>query len=105
MGRFGRAMTGLAVVAALAGCSHHARGKHVKVAPLAPARLSTIGVNAYLWQASLDTIAFMPGEKHWHGAAPAHAMTHIAVHEAKDGVTVEWLEAVADSDYTADPQD
>ncbi len=60
MGRFGRAMTGLAVVAALAGCSHHARGKHVKAVPLAPARLTTIGVNAYLWQASLDTLAFMP---------------------------------------------
>ncbi|MBV8973163.1 MAG: DUF3576 domain-containing protein [Sphingomonadaceae bacterium] len=61
MGRLGRAATGLAAVAALAGCSHHhARGKHVKAVPLAPARLATIGVNAYLWQASLDTIAFMP---------------------------------------------
>jgi quercetin dioxygenase-like cupin family protein len=48
-----------------------------------------------------DTVAFMPGEKHWHGAAPDHAMTHIAIHEAKDGVTVDWLEAVADADYTA----
>ena len=61
MGRFGRAMTGLAVVAALSGCSHHrGRDKHVRATPLAPARLATIGVNAYLWQASLDTIAFMP---------------------------------------------
>lgn len=47
-----------------------------------------------------DTIAFLPGEKHWHGAAPGHAMTHVAIHEAKDGVTVEWLEAVSDADYT-----
>lgn len=48
-----------------------------------------------------DTVAFMPGEKHWHGAAPDHAMTHIAIHEAEGGVTVEWLEAVADADYAA----
>ena len=48
-----------------------------------------------------DTIAFMPGEKHWHGAAPDHAMTHVAIHEAQDGVTVNWLEAVSDEDYAA----
>jgi quercetin dioxygenase-like cupin family protein len=42
-----------------------------------------------------DTVWFPPGEKHWHGAAPSHHMTHLAVHEAKDGVTVEWLEQVA----------
>ncbi len=43
---------------ALAGCGHrHAR---VRNAPVAPARLTTIGVNAWLWRASLDTIAFMP---------------------------------------------
>jgi len=55
-----RAGLALALAAALAGCSHHARGKAVRATALAPARLSTIGVNAYLWQASLDTIAFMP---------------------------------------------
>lgn len=44
------------VLALLGGCSH----KKSPVATLAPARLATIGVNAYLWQASLDTIAFMP---------------------------------------------
>lgn len=48
-----------------------------------------------------DTVAFMPGEKHWHGAAPDHAMTHLAIHEAENGVTVEWLEEVADADYAA----
>ncbi|MGI4878875.1 MAG: DUF3576 domain-containing protein [Janthinobacterium lividum] len=41
-----------------AGCAHHA--KKPRVAAVAPARLATIGVNSYLWQASLDTIAFMP---------------------------------------------
>jgi quercetin dioxygenase-like cupin family protein len=40
-----------------------------------------------------------PGEKHWHGAAPDHAMTHIAVQEAVDGSAVEWLEQVSDADY------
>lgn len=49
-----------------------------------------------------DTIAFMPGEKHWHGAAPGHAMTHVAIHEAENGVTVEWLEPVSDADYAAE---
>ena len=48
-----------------------------------------------------DTIAFMPGEKHWHGAAPDHAMTHVAIHEAEDGATVFWLEAVSDEAYAA----
>lgn len=65
MGSVGRsgmrvALTTMVLAAALGGCSHHRRDKHARVAPVAPARLATIGVNAYLWQASLDTIAFMP---------------------------------------------
>ena len=64
MGSVGRGMRlGLVAVTlagTLAGCSHHRRDKHARVAPVAPARLATIGVNSYLWQASLDTIAFMP---------------------------------------------
>ncbi|KPV53986.1 cupin [Kouleothrix aurantiaca] len=48
-----------------------------------------------------DVIWFAPGEKHWHGAAPATAMTHIAIQEALDGTTVEWLEKVSDEQYTA----
>ena len=47
-----------------------------------------------------DTVWILPGEKHWHGAAPDHAMTHIAVQEAVDGSAVEWLEQVSDADYT-----
>ena len=47
-----------------------------------------------------DVITFAPGEKHWHGAAPATAMTHIAVHERLDGKTVDWLEQVSDEQYT-----
>src|ERR1700753_1450950 len=46
-----------------------------------------------------DVVWFAPGEKHWHGASPATAMTHIAIQEALDGKSVEWLEHVADADY------
>lgn len=46
-----------------------------------------------------DVIWFSPGEKHWHGATPTTAMTHIAVQEALDGKTVEWLEQVSDAQY------
>lgn len=46
-----------------------------------------------------DVIWFPAGEKHWHGAAPGVAMTHIAIQEAVDGVAVTWLEQVSDADY------
>jgi quercetin dioxygenase-like cupin family protein len=46
-----------------------------------------------------DTVWFPPGEKHWHGASPDSSMTHFAVQEAKDGVTVEWLAQVNDAEY------
>jgi quercetin dioxygenase-like cupin family protein len=46
-----------------------------------------------------DVIWFVPGEKHWHGASPATAMTHIAIQEALDGKVVEWLEHVSDEQY------
>jgi len=46
-----------------------------------------------------DVVSFAPGEKHWHGAAPSTAMTHIAVQEALDGKAVEWLEKVTDEQY------
>jgi quercetin dioxygenase-like cupin family protein len=46
-----------------------------------------------------DTIWIPPGEKHWHGAAPNMAMTHIAMQEAKDVKHVEWLEHVTDAQY------
>jgi len=48
-----------------------------------------------------DVIWFAPGEKHWHGAAPATAMTHTAIQEKLDGKTVEWLEHVSDEQYGA----
>lgn len=43
-----------------------------------------------------DIVWFPPGEKHWHGAGAETAMSHIAIAEALDGVTVTWLEPVAD---------
>ena len=46
-----------------------------------------------------DTVWFAPGEKHWHGAAPDMAMTHLAMQEALDGTHVTWMEKVADEQY------
>ena len=46
-----------------------------------------------------DVIWFPPGEKHWHGAAPATAMTHIAIQEYLDGKVVDWLEKVSEEQY------
>ncbi len=46
-----------------------------------------------------DVVVFAPGEKHWHGAAPTTAMTHIAIQEALDGKAVEWMEKVTDEQY------
>jgi quercetin dioxygenase-like cupin family protein len=46
-----------------------------------------------------DVIWFPAGEKHWHGAAPATAMTHIAIQENLDGKVVDWLEHVSDEQY------
>ncbi len=48
-----------------------------------------------------DVISFEPNEKHWHGAAPTTAMTHIAIQEALDGKAVVWLEKVSDEQYSA----
>ena len=47
-----------------------------------------------------DVVWFPPGEKHWHGAAPATAVTHIAIQEALDGKVVEWMEHVTDEQYS-----
>jgi quercetin dioxygenase-like cupin family protein len=50
-----------------------------------------------------DVIWFAPGEKHWHGAAPTTAMTHIATQEQLDAKVVDWLEKVTDEQYQASP--
>ena len=46
-----------------------------------------------------DVVWFPPGEKHWHGAVPTTAMTHIAIQEAVDGKNVDWMEKVSDEQY------
>ena len=46
-----------------------------------------------------DVVWFPPGEKHWHGATPTTAMTHLAIQEQLDGKAVEWLEQVSDEQY------
>jgi quercetin dioxygenase-like cupin family protein len=46
-----------------------------------------------------DVVWFPPGEKHWHGASPTTAMTHIAIQEGLDGKVVDWMEHVTDEQY------
>ncbi len=46
-----------------------------------------------------DVVWFPPGEKHWHGATPTTAMSHIAVQEKLNGSPVEWMEKVSDEQY------
>jgi len=46
-----------------------------------------------------DVVWFAPGEKHWHGAAPTTAMTHIAIQENQNGKVVDWMEKVTDEQY------
>jgi len=48
-----------------------------------------------------DVVWFAPGEKHWHGAGPTTAMSHIAVQEKLNGSPVEWMEKVTDAQYGA----
>lgn len=48
-----------------------------------------------------DVIWFSPGEKHWHGAAPTTAMTHIAIVEVLDGKSADWMEPVSEEQYKA----
>jgi quercetin dioxygenase-like cupin family protein len=56
-------------------------------------RVEEVGPGNVVW--------FAPGEKHWHGASPATAMSHIAIQEVSGGKTVDWLEHVSDADYGA----
>jgi quercetin dioxygenase-like cupin family protein len=46
-----------------------------------------------------DVVLISPGEKHWHGASPTTAMTHIAIHEQLEGKTADWMEKVSDEQY------
>jgi quercetin dioxygenase-like cupin family protein len=46
-----------------------------------------------------DVVLFAPGEKHWHGATPTTALTHLAIQEQLDGKAVDWMEHVSDEQY------
>ena len=46
-----------------------------------------------------DVVWFPPDLRHWHGATPATAMTHIAIQESLDGKVVDWMERVSDEQY------
>ncbi|WP_027667624.1 (R)-mandelonitrile lyase [Rhizobium leguminosarum] len=46
-----------------------------------------------------DVVSFAPGERHWHGASPTTAVTHIAIQEQLDGKVVDWMEHVTDTQY------
>jgi len=48
-----------------------------------------------------DVVWIPPGVKHWHGAAPTTAMTHIAIQEHVGGTAAEWMEKVSDEQYDA----
>src|SRR6266702_5893921 len=50
-----------------------------------------------------DVIWCPPGKKHWHGATPATAMSHIAIVEALDGKAVDWMEQVSEEQYRLHP--
>jgi len=51
-----------------------------------------------------DVVRIPPGVKHWHGASPNDAMTHLAITESVDGRSVEWMEPVSDSQYRTPPR-
>ena len=46
-----------------------------------------------------DVVSIPPGEKHWHGAAPATAMSHIAIQEHLNGKAADWMEQVSEQQY------
>lgn len=50
-----------------------------------------------------DVIWCPPNQRHWHGPTPTTSMTHIAIQEALDGKSVNWMEKVTDEQYLVDP--
>lgn len=48
-----------------------------------------------------DVVWIPPGLKHWHGARPTGAMSHLAISEALDGRTADWAEHVTDAQYAS----
>ena len=50
-----------------------------------------------------DVVRIPAGQKHWHGASPRASMTHLAITEPRDGMSVHWMEPVSDEQYSAAP--
>ncbi|PTL78883.1 cupin domain-containing protein [Vitiosangium sp. GDMCC 1.1324] len=78
--------------------------------PLGQTLIVTSGVGrVQLWGGAVeeirpgDVVWIPPGQKHWHGASPTAAMTHLAIQEGLDGKVVEWMEKVTDAQYGAQP--
>lgn len=76
--------------------------------PLGQTLIVTAGCGlAQRWGGSIeeirpgDVIWFPPGEKHWHGAKPTTAVTHVAIQEQLNGRAVDWMEQVGDDQYQA----
>jgi quercetin dioxygenase-like cupin family protein len=73
--------------------------------PLGQTLIVTAGCGwAQHWGGPVEEIrpgGFPPGEKHWHGATPTTAMTHIAIQERLDGKVVDWMEQVSNEQYKA----
>jgi quercetin dioxygenase-like cupin family protein len=76
--------------------------------PLGQTLIVTAGLGRVQREGSLveeirpgDIVWFAPGEKHWHGASPTTAMTHIAIAEKLNGSPVDWMEKVTDEQYQA----
>jgi quercetin dioxygenase-like cupin family protein len=76
--------------------------------PLGQTLIVTSGLGwAQCWEGPIeeirpgDVVWFPPGEKHWHGATPSTTMTHIAIQEALEGKTVDWMEHVSHEQYEA----
>lgn len=74
--------------------------------PLGQTLIVTAGVGrAQRWGGPIeeirpgDVILFAPDEKHWHGATPTTAMTHIAIQEQLNGKAVDWMEEVSEEQY------
>jgi quercetin dioxygenase-like cupin family protein len=49
-----------------------------------------------------DVVWFQPGEKHWHGATPTTAMTHVSIVEWQDGKSADWMEQVSEEQYNSE---
>jgi AraC-like protein len=103
--RFSRRLSPLAVLAPVS-LSNRVPAPRGHTHPLGQTPIVTAGVGwAQRWGGPVeeirpgDVVWFPPGEKHWHGATPTTAMTHIAIQDRLDGKVVDWMEQVSDEQY------